>query len=150
MEPEIYDGIRHYLKSMDDIESCKNPGSMWMWKLLIFDGVLSFPIDYEFGFRQLERWRNSLNKRIQAQAYAILAGISFEGKYGAEQDYKLAFKYNCLADELDSAGTAYITGYCYLYGLGTDRNLEKAKQYIIKSANEGIEPAKQLKNKMGW
>lgn len=117
---------------------------------MVFDGIMDFPVDLNYGYAKLNEWLNSSNVKIRATAMAIVGMFYFEGKYGMQQDYKRAFMCEKQAEELASVGEPYILGYCYLYGLGTKKDVAKAKSYILQSAKEGIEPAIALKKKKGW
>lgn len=127
-----------------------NISSMNLWKMLIFDGVLDYRIDISTGLDQLKVWSQSDNKFVKGGALSLLGAMYFEGKYGLPQDFEKAFIYECQAKEYANGGIDYIIGWCYLYGKGVEKDIEKAKYYICKSAAEDINPAKQIKQEMGW
>ena len=127
-----------------------NVSSMNLWKMLIFDGLLDYPIEINTGLDQLKVWSQSDNKFVKGGALSLLGAMFFEGKYGLPKDYEKAFNYERLAEEYANEGIDYIIGWCYLNGEGVEKDIEKAKYYIFKSAADGIEPAKKIKRKMGW
>lgn len=127
-----------------------NVSSMNLWKLLIFDGKLDYSIDIKGGLEQLNEWSQSENIFVKAGAFSLLGAMFFEGKYGLQQDYEKAFRYECLAEEYANEGVDYIIGWCYLNGKGVEKDIEKAKYYICKSASDDINPAKKIKEEMGW
>lgn len=148
-DEEIVETQQIYFKAFTEANS-GNVQSMNLWKMLIFDGMLDYSIDIKAGLEQLNEWSQSENNFVKAGAFSLLGAMYFEGKYGLQQDYEKAFKYECLAEEYADEGIDYIIGWCYLNGKGVESNLDKAKYYICKSASDGIVSAKKIKEEKGW
>ena len=60
--------------------------------------------------------------------------------------------------DLESARTEGIAGFCFMfrvamryeYGMGTKKNMEKARYWYKKAAEEGHYRSKQKMQEMGW
>ena len=62
---------------------------------------------------------------------------------GVEEDLSLAALYWFKAAEKGDAPSQFNLAMCFLYGIGFEKNIERAKEWMQKSADQGYEKAIQ-------
>ncbi len=75
---------------------------------------------------------------MNADAITLAGDFWFAGYSVIKQNRELAFLYYKKAAELNDSGAEYKLGLCYLFGLGTQRNIPLGVSYIKKAIDNGM------------
>lgn len=97
-------------------------------------------LDYEgipYKVKPLELYKMAANDSIP-DAMVALADCYLVGCSGASQNPQLAFKWYTAASGLQNISAVSRLGYCYLYGLGTEKDYDQAFELLNKSSSEEI------------
>ncbi len=80
----------------------------------------------------------------------IYLGDCFERRTDGKQNFVLAYKCYVIAASNGFADGQFNLARCYEHGIGVEKDLQKAKQYYEKAAENGSnEAAKRLKTNIG-
>lgn len=80
----------------------------------------------------------------------IYLGDCFERRTDGKQNFVLAYKCYVIAASNGFADGQFSLARCYEHGIGVEKDLQKAKQYYEKEAENGSnEAAKRLKTNIG-
>lgn len=72
-----------------------------------------------------------------------LVGECYYFANGVKENKEEAFKYYLKAAEKGHSSAQYNVGYCYLYGIGTEKELSLALHYLNLAKDNGNELAKK-------
>lgn len=143
------DGVKIYKKAFEwyDRAALKNyPPAQNMLGLMLRHGWGCKQSDEKAYYYYKKSAKQDHPAAIHNIGHAFFHGIAY--KNGKKiQDYKLAFEnFMKVAEESDE--TMYYLGTCYQYGLGTNKDWNKARYWYKKAAEQGNDEAKKaLKGK---
>ena len=87
-------------------------------------------------------WANKAAQGADGEAYVVLAHMNLYG-LGVTADVDKAFEYFQKAATQNHSYGMFGLGMCYAEGVGCQSNLETAKEWIEKAANQGCEEAQE-------
>ena len=71
-------------------------------------------------------------------------GVCYDNGNGTKRDYEMANKLYLVGISHDNAGSCYNYGYNLYFGHGVDKDIDKARQHMMKAAELGNNSAKEF------
>ncbi len=146
MYQEGYGVSQNYSEAMKWYKKCIEAGDE--------SSYISIGLMYEKGlgversYIEAEKWYRKALAKGNVSSMPYIGRLYLLGGYGIEQNYGIAHDwFQNAADKGDSRGMFYV-GHDYLYGHGVTKDLNKAKEWMNKALEEGIESAKEYLDKI--
>ncbi len=117
----------------------ENPNAQYEMAKHYLNGTNGVAIDKDKAVYWLTKSADNGNT-----AAMITLGNMYEIGDAVEKSNKTAFRYYFTASRSEDKQALYKVGKFYYYGMGVDKNIEKATFYLRKSAQEDYQPAKAL------
>ena len=121
---------------LQKIDDTNDPSALYELAMLYIKEQHDF--DLAISYLKESSKQNHINSSYE------LGSIYSQGKYGVEQDYKIAFKYLEIAANSNNPKALCNLGIFYCNGYGIEQDIEKAALYFKKSVDLGYKKADKL------
>lgn len=128
----VYISKQEALNYLYKLADEKNLDAIFLLYCIYNDGII-VPQDYP----QANYWLH-LGAELGMPASNFILGLNYlEGADGVEKDSQKAFKYLKKSAELEYVSAYDAVGWCYLQGVGIERDINTAKDWFRKGAESG-------------